>query len=107
MKTFVKVLAISGLMCGVSSATFAASHSMDMSKVTCADFAAMDEAGQMDAMKGMVTTMTEAGTLNKDGEGLFDVNDAPAVQEQVALTITACESDPDMMAMDASGLMDK
>ncbi len=53
MKYFGQAIAISGLLAGPTFSAFAASHSMDATMMTCADFSAMDADGQMKAMEVM------------------------------------------------------
>ncbi len=73
-----------------------AQDAMSADTMTCADFMAMDEAGQMEAMTAMEMAAGEAsGTAMTEDEAMA------AGEEMMPGTMTACEGNPDMMAMEA------
>ncbi len=73
-----------------------AQDAMSPDTMTCADFMAMDEAGQMEAMTAMEMAAGEAsGTAMTEDEAMA------AGEEMMPGTMTACEGNPEMMAMEA------
>lgn len=81
MKRILLALALAG---SASLPAFAQSAMMSGDTMTCADYTAMDSAGQMKAMEAMDSGMS-ADDQMKSGEML----------------VTACKDHPDMMVGDA------
>ncbi len=119
MKYFGHVIAVTGLVAGFAFPAFAASHKMDATMMTCADFSAMDADGQMKAMEvmameseGMTTDQMSSEDTMASDEASSDAmasddasSDAMASDDMAtdAMMATAktCTANPDMMAMDA------
>ncbi len=92
MKRIMMAVAIGGLF----ALPAFAQDAMSADTMTCADFMAMDEAGQMEAMTAMEMAAGEAsGTTMTEDEAMS------SGQEMMPGTMTACEGNPDMMAMEA------
>ncbi len=65
-------------------------------EMTCAELMAMDEAGQMEAM-----TQMEMAAAKAEGKEMTSDEAMAAGEEMMPGTMTACEGNPDMMAMEA------
>jgi hypothetical protein len=113
MSKFFKFIAVTGLVSGIALSASAESHGGNLAKITCAEFTAMDADGQMEAMDAMHTMVDEMATDEMASDDATDdamasddaTDDAMASDQMMAMT-TACESAPDMMAMDAMMEMD-
>ena len=128
IKYFGQAIAITGMLTGMLTGfavpAFAASHGMDATMMTCADFSAMDADGQMKAMDAMsmasegmtsdqmasddaMASDDEASdAMASDDEASSDMaSDAMASDDMASdtmmATATTCADNPDMMAMDA------
>ncbi len=73
-----------------------AQDAMSADTMTCGDLMAMDEAGQMEAMTQMEMAAAEA-----EGTEMTSEDAMAAGEEMMPGTMTACEGNPEMMAMDA------
>lgn len=114
MKQLMIGLAIAGMAGGFGIAAQAASHGMDYSQMTCAEFTAMDAEAQMNAVKGMQMASDDMSSDNMASDNMESDNmasdsmasdsmasDDMAMQDSAAAIVAACEGNPDMMAMDA------
>ena len=114
MKILGHAIAIVGLVSGIAIPAFAASHSMNATMMTCADFTAMDSAMQVKAMEVMAMAsegmtsdqMSSEDTVASDATASNDTtSDAMASDDLATNTMVAtartCAANPDMMAMDA------
>jgi hypothetical protein len=100
----------------------AAAHEMDTSKMTCAEFTAMDDEGKMNAADAMHmaamdaenSEMSEEDKMKMEEEkmakeaGMSEEDKMKMDEEKMAMneegamkTAAACEGNDDMMAMDA------
>ena len=96
MKYLTQTLAITGLLGAFALPAFAQDAEMDPATMTCADLMAMDEAGQMEAMTAMEMAMAET-----EGTEMTEEEAMAAGEEMMPGTMTACEGNDDMMAMEA------
>ena len=105
-------IVVTGLVTAFAFPAYAASHSMDATMMKCVDFTAMDADGQVKSMEAMQKALDEMA-LDKM------MSDEMAADEMVSETTTsdevasdmasdeitaiasACEGNPDMMALDA------
>ncbi|MGB8622225.1 MAG: HdeA/HdeB family chaperone [Paracoccaceae bacterium] len=104
MKQLMIGLAIAGMAGGFGIAAQAASHGMDYSQMTCAEFTAMDAEAQMNAVKGMQMASDDMSSDNMASDNMESdsmASDDMAMQDSAAAIVAACEGNPDMMAMDA------
>lgn len=118
MTVFFKSVAIAGLMCSAAGSAFAGEHEMDVSTMTCSEFAAMDEEGQMSAMESMKSasmegdaSATDSTTTGTDStatgtDSTATEGDDAMMQEEMTAMMSACEGNDDMMAMDAMKSME-
>ncbi len=96
MKYLVHALAVTGLFGAFALPAAAQDAAMDPATMTCADLMAMDEAGQMEAMTQMEMAMAETeGTTMTEDEAMA------SGEEMMPGTMTSCEGNPEMMAMEA------
>ncbi|WP_420392007.1 HdeA/HdeB family chaperone [Acuticoccus sp.] len=85
-----RLLATVALLVAFVVPTFAQT-AMDVSTMTCADFAGMDSEGQMEAMEAMNVEMAATATTGTE----------MSEEETMAAMMEECQGNDEMMAMDA------
>ena len=95
MKYITHALAVTGLL-GAFALPALAQDAMMAEDMTCADLMAMDEEGQMEAMTAMEMAMAES-----EGTEMSEEDAMMAGEEMMPGTMSACEGNDDMMAMEA------
>ena len=124
MNTLIKMIAATGLVASFAAPVFAEAHAVDPLAVTCAEFTAMDSAGQMMATQqlDMAMAMTEeemaaamamtdedkaAKTAETDAAMAAMTEDektaaTAATEASMAKMMEACTAMPDGTVMDAA-----
>ena len=114
MRNFYQVIAAAGLVAAFALPANSASHDVDLTKLTCAEFTAMEADGQMTAMDAMDEMSDEMASdemaseevTSEDASSDAMASDDAMAADQMTAMKTACEGSPDMMAMDAMMEMD-
>lgn len=92
------------LVMAVAAGGFAAAPVLAMDDMSCADFTAMDAAGQAEAVATMEVGM---GAMAPAG-GMMASTEAMSPEDTAMEVATACAEAPDMMVGDAmKGMMDE
>ena len=100
-------IVVTGLVTAFAFPAYAASHSMDATMVKCVDFTAMDADGQVKSMEAMQKALDEMALDKMMSDEM--VSEATASDEvasdmasdEITAIASACEGNPDMMALDA------
>jgi hypothetical protein len=94
IKYFGQAIALTGMLTGFAVPAFAASHGMDATMMTCADFSAMDADGQMKAMDAM--SMASEGMTSDQ----MASDDAMASDDEASDAMASDEGASEAMASD-------
>ena len=94
MTNYIKTLACAGILC-LSGGAVLAQSDMDVTTLTCEEFLAMDEEGQMAATEAAYAAIAETTGSSAPME--------PMTEEQTAAVMTECEVNPATLAVDAIG----
>ncbi len=97
------MLASAAMIVSMPGFALAAAHEMDTSKMTCAEFTAMDDEGKMKAADAMHMAAMDAenSEMSEEDKMKMDEEKRAMNEEGVMKTAAACEGNDDMMAMDA------
>ena len=100
-------IVVTGLVTAFAFPAYAANHRMDATMMKCVDFTAMDAEGQVKSMEAMQKALDEMALDKMMSDEM--VSEATASDEvasdmasdEITAIASACEGNPDMMALDA------